>query len=226
MRYTVDVVIFDFDGVLVDTGLDIANAMNFVLREFGLAELPAQTIIGFIGRGAGNLVLDCLGQEHAGLLDQALPIFIERYSRYHLVDTCLYAGVKEVLGSLRQAGVILAIATQKPEPITHAILSGLAIDTYIFLVVGPESITHRKPHPESITRVIQSVQADPRRVIMVGDMPTDIQAGKAAGALTCAVTYGLGKAADLEAAGPDFIIDEIKDLLVCIEERSERFPQR
>ena len=213
MPYNVDVVIFDFDGVLVDTGLDIANAMNFVLREFGLAELPPQVIIGFIGRGAGALVRDSLGEEHAGLLEQALPMFLERYSRYYLVDTCLYPGVREVLHSLHQAGLTLAIATQKPEPITHSILAGLAIDSYISIVVGPESITHRKPHPESILHIIQHAQADPRRALMVGDMVTDIQAGKAAGALTCAVTYGLGERAALEAAEPDFMIAEIIDLL-------------
>jgi phosphoglycolate phosphatase len=213
MKRFVDVVIFDFDGVLVDTGLDIANAMNFVLRHFDLAELPAETITGFIGGGAGKLVRDSLGEAHAHLLDLALPMFLERYSQYYLVDTCLYPGVQEVLQHLQQSGKTLAIATQKPEPITHAILYGLNIDPYISMVVGPESITHRKPHPESLLKVIQSVQADPQRVIMVGDMVTDIQAGQAAGTLTCAVTYGLCQRADLEAAQPDFVIDHLDALL-------------
>jgi phosphoglycolate phosphatase len=213
MKRFVNVVIFDFDGVLVDTGLDIANAMNFVLRYFHLPELPADTIIGFIGGGAGKLVQDSLGEAHAHLLDQALPMFLERYSQYYLVDTCLYPGVLEVLQCLQQAGKTLAIATQKPEPITHAILSGLKIDPYISMVVGPESITHRKPHPESLLKIIQSFQAEPQEVIMVGDMVTDVQAGQAAGTLTCAVTYGLGQRADLEAAKPDFVINHLDALL-------------
>jgi phosphoglycolate phosphatase len=222
MKYNVDVIIFDFDGVLVDAGLDIANAVNFVLRELDLPELPPDRIISFIGRGAGMLVRDSLGEEHAGLLDQALPMFLERYSRYYLVDTRLYPGVRGVLQSLCRAGLTLTIATQKPEPITYAILSGLGVDAYISMVVGPESITHRKPHPESITRVIQTSQVDPGRVLMVGDMPTDIQAGKAAGALTCGVTYGLGDRASLEAAAPDFMIDEIQDLLTYLDGNFKR----
>jgi phosphoglycolate phosphatase len=217
MKRFVNVVIFDFDGVLVDTGLDIANAMNFVLCHFHLPELPADTIIGFIGGGAGKLVRDSLGEAHAHLLDQALPMFLERYSQYYLVDTCLYPGVLEVLQCLHQAGKTLAIATQKPEPITHAILSGLKIDPYISMVVGPESITHRKPHPESLLKIIQSFQAEPQEVIMVGDMVTDVQAGQAAGTLTCAVTYGLGQRADLEVAKPDLVVEEIKDLLNHLE---------
>jgi phosphoglycolate phosphatase len=212
MQKTVDVLVFDFDGVLVDSGLDIANAMNYVLRHFGLRELPPKTIIGFIGRGAGKLVEDSLGEAHKDLLDQALPMFLQRYSEFFLVDTCLYPGVKEVLEFYHQAGKTLAIATQKPEPITHAILTGLEINPYISIIVGPESITHRKPHPESIIKILQATQTDPQQLIMVGDMPTDIQTGKAAGTLTCAVTYGLGQRADLEAALPDYVIDAIKEL--------------
>jgi phosphoglycolate phosphatase len=212
MKNNVDVLVFDFDGVLVDTGLDIANAMNYVLRHFGLPELPPETIISFIGRGAGKLVEDSLGKAHTNLLDQALPMFLQRYSEFYLVDTCLYPGVGEVLQFYHQAGKTLAIATQKPEPITHAILAGLEINPYISIVIGPESITHRKPHPESIIKILEATKTDPQKLIMVGDMPTDIQTGKAAGALTCAVTYGLGQRAELEAAAPDYIIDSIDEL--------------
>jgi phosphoglycolate phosphatase len=212
MKKTVDVLVFDFDGVLVDTGQDIASAMNYVLRYFGLTELPPEVIISYIGRGAGKLVQDSLGEAHVNLLDQALPMFLQRYSEFYLLDTCLYPGVREVLDFYQQEGKMLAIATQKPEPITHAILKGLEINSYIAMVVGPESITHRKPHPESILKILQATQTDPKRLIMVGDMATDIQTGKAAGTLTCAVTYGLGQRADLEAAKPDYMIDGIEEL--------------
>jgi phosphoglycolate phosphatase len=216
-KKTVDVLVFDFDGVLVDSGLDIASAMNYVLRHFNLPELPADVIISFIGRGAGMLVRDSLGQAHQDLLDQALPMFLQRYSEFYLVDTSLYPGVQELLEFYHRAGKTLAIATQKAEPITHAILAGLKINPYISIVVGPESITHRKPHPESIIKILQATQTDPQRLVMVGDMATDIQAGQAASTLTCAVTYGLGQRTDLEAARPDFIIDEITELCRLID---------
>jgi len=212
MNRNVDVLVFDFDGVLVDTGQDIANAINYVLRHFGLAELPPEVIISFIGRGAPLLVQDSLGEAHLDLLDQALPMFLDRYSEFYLVETRLYPGVKDVLEHYHRAGKTLAIATQKAEPITQSILSGLGISSCITMVVGPESITHRKPHPESILKILQATHTDPQRLIMVGDMPTDIQTGKAAGSLTCAVTYGLGHRHDLEAANPDYLIDEIKEL--------------
>ena len=216
MKKKFDVLVFDFDGVLVDTGLDIANAMNYVLRHYALPELPPQRIISFIGRGAGKLVEDSLGEDNLGLLDQALEMFLQRYSEYYLVDTCLYPGVKQVLEHFHQAGKTLAIATQKAEPITHAILLGLEINQFINLVVGPESITHRKPHPESILKILHQTQTDPGRLIFVGDMVTDIQAGKAAGAITCTVTYGLGQRAHLEAAQPDYLINQLTELCELI----------
>ena len=212
MKKNIDVLVFDFDGVLVDTGLDIANAMNYVLRHYALPELPPQRIISFIGRGAGKLVEDSLGEGKLHLLDQALEMFLQRYSEYYLVDTSLYPGVKEVLAHYHQAGKTLAIATQKAEPITHSILAGLGIKQYINLVIGPESVTHRKPHPESILKILQQTGTDPGRLIFVGDMVTDIQAGKAAGVITCAVTYGLGQRVDLEAAQPDFLINQLMEL--------------
>jgi phosphoglycolate phosphatase len=215
-KRNVDVLVFDFDGVLVDTGHDIANAINYVLRHFGLAELPAEVIISFIGRGAPKLVQDSLGEAHLDLLDRALPMFLKRYSKFYLVETHLYPGVREVLEHYQEAGKTLAIATQKPEPITRSIISGLQISPYIDIVVGPESITHRKPHPESILKILQATQTEPQRLIMVGDMASDVQTGKAAGSLTCAVTYGLGHRPDLEAANPDFLIDEIKELCSLI----------
>ena len=216
MKKNIDVLVFDFDGVLVDTGLDIANAMNFVLRHFHIKELPPERIISFIGRGAGKLVEDSLGESNLHLLDPALEMFLQRYSEYYLVDTSLYPGVKEVLAHYHQAGKTLAIATQKPEPITHAILAGLGINQYINLVIGPESITHRKPHPESILKILQQTGTDPGRLIFVGDMVTDIQAGKAAGAITCAVTYGLGQRVHLEAANPDYLINALIELCELI----------
>jgi phosphoglycolate phosphatase len=216
-KKNVDVLVFDFDGVLIDSGLDIASAMNYVLQHFNLSELPAEVIISFIGRGAGMLVRDSLGPAHGDLLDQALEMFLQRYSQYYLVDTGLYPGVDEVLAYYHRAGKTLAIATQKAESITHAILAGLNINPYISIVVGPESITHRKPHPESILKILKDTHTDPQRLIMVGDMPTDIQAGKAAATLTCAVTYGLGQRSDLQATNPDFIIDQLTGLCELVD---------
>jgi phosphoglycolate phosphatase len=217
MAYNVDTIIFDFDGVLVDTGPDIANAANFTLRQFHLAELPKEIVIGYIGGGAEMLMRRCLKEQADALLSQALPIFNQRYNEYCCVDTCLYPGVKSVLEQYKKIGKRMGIATQKKETFTHIILSQLDIEAYFEVIVGPDSVTHRKPHPESVLHILEKTEARAERAVVVGDMPTDIQAGKAAGTLTCGVCYGYGSREEILAAQPDVTIDTLVEMLDWIQ---------
>lgn len=213
MKYTVDTLIFDFDGVLVDTGPDIANAVNFTMRSFGLAELPAATIIKRIGGGAEVLMRRCLTERSEELIGQALQIFTQRYKEYCCVDTCLYPGVKNVLEHYRVAGKHMAIATQKKETITQTILNLKGIAPYFEVIVGPETFTQPKPHPESVQRILDRVGTAPQRAIMIGDMVSDIKTGKAAGTLTCGVLYGYGVEDDIRTAQPDVVLENLTQML-------------
>ncbi len=212
-QWTIDTIIWDFDGVVVDTGRDIANAMNYVLKTLGLEELPMPTIMSYIGGGAEPIVRKCLGDKSDALFDQALVLLKQRYGEYYLVETCLYPGVADVLEHYRAAGKQQAIATNKIERIARGILDGLHIAQYFSVLVGPESITHRKPHPEAVLRILEALQASPARALMVGDTAPDLLAGKAAGTITCGVTYGYGSREEVEGAGPDFIIDRAPEML-------------
>jgi len=213
MKYAVDTIIFDFDGVLVDTGPDIANAVNFTLRSFGLAELPKATIIGRIGGGAEVLMRRCLAERSEELIHKALPIFNQRYKEYSCVDTRMYSGVKKVLEHFKAAGKRMAIATQKKEMITRTILDIKGIAPYFEVIVGPESVTHPKPHPECIQLILNKLGTHSTRAIMVGDMVSDIQTGKAAGTLTCGVLYGYGLENDIRNAQADIVLDNLAQML-------------
>ena len=213
MKYSVDTLIFDFDGVLVDTGPDVANAVNFTLQSFGLAAQPPETIIRRIGGGAEVLMRRCLAERSDELINQALPVFNQRYAEYCCVETHLYPGVKTVLNHYQAARKHMAIATQKIEMITQTILKSLGIAPYFEVVVGPETVTHRKPHPESVLRILEKVGTPPERAIMIGDMVSDIQTGKAAGTLTCGVFYGYGAEDDIRAALPDVALENLTQML-------------
>ncbi len=211
-------IIFDFDGVLANTGADIANAANFVLRQMKLKELPPETIAGFIGGGAEPLMRRCLaGQQAEELLEPALQMFKARYATHYFQDTTCYPGVSSLLEQLHTAHKNMAIATNKVEQLTRGILTGLHIDHYFQAVVGPDSVTHRKPHPEALQRILTHLNTAPSAAIMIGDTAADILAGKAAGTVTCGVTYGYGSRKEIEEARPDFIIDEITSLIGIIE---------
>ncbi len=212
MTWSTDLIIFDFDGVLADTGPDIVNAANYVLQQLNLPQLPPETIMSFIGGGAEPLIRLCLGQRAGELFDEALALFKKRYNDYPCVDTVAYPGVVDVLEHYRAAGKIMTIATNKTEAATRKILAGLNLADYFQVIVGPDSVTHRKPHPEALNRIIAQVGALPARTVMIGDTGADILAGQAAGTVTAGVTYGYGSAAEVEQARPDFIIGRITEL--------------
>lgn len=216
-KIAIDTLIFDFDGVLVETGTDIANAANDTLAELGLARLPTLVVISYIGGGAENLMRRCLGDRSGDLLAQALPSFVQRYRQNCCIHTHLYPGVAEALAHYARAGKTMTIATQKVEAITHSILNGLGAADFFQLVVGPESVTHRKPHPEAVLKILEATNTSPERALIIGDMVSDIQAGKAAGVFTCGVTYGYGAVDELAAAEPDLLLDDLTQLIdrVC-----------
>jgi phosphoglycolate phosphatase len=213
MEIIADTIIFDFDGVLVDTSVDIANAANYVLHELGLNELPVNTIAGYIGGGAEVLMRRCLGDQADQLIGQALPMLSKRYGEFCFVETCAYPGVPGVIAHYHSAGKTMAIATQKAEAPTRRILEGLGVLGYFPIIIGPGMIKNRKPHPESVLKILEMTGAAPEKAVIVGDMASDIQCGIAAGVYTLAVTYGLGSKADLLEAKPDWIIDSIDEML-------------
>lgn len=209
----VDTLIFDFDGVLVETGPDIVNAANYTLEVLGLNPLPVPLVISYIGGGAEAVMRRCLGGRADALLAQAVPIFVQRYREHCCVESRLYPGVATVLEHYARAGKRLTIATQKVEVITHSIMNTLGIADCFHLVVGAESVTHRKPHPESILKILEQTMTPPSRAVIIGDMASDIQAGIAAGIFTCGVSYGYGAASELEAANPHLMFHELTQMM-------------
>lgn len=208
MKFTVNTIVFDFDGVLVDTGPDIANAANETLQHLGLATLPQSTLIHYIGGGAEKLLRRCLKEQSDALLSQALPFFLKRYEAYCCVETQLYPHVRQVLDHYQALGKRMVIATQKNETITRTILDTLEITPYFELLIGAESVTHRKPHPESVLLALEKTGALPHQAVMIGDTASDLEAGKAAGTLTCGVLYGYGSKEEVLGAQPDIILDQ------------------
>jgi 2-phosphoglycolate phosphatase len=216
-RLAVASIIFDLDGVLIDSGGDIANAANYTLEALGMSPLPKALVASYVGGGAESILRLCLGPGSPELFERALPIFKERYAERCLVETTLYPGVREVLAGCQARGIPMGIATNKIERVTLRILEGTGIAGYFAAVVGPERVAHRKPDPEALQIIMTEIGAAPATTLMVGDSPNDILAGRNAGCQTCGVTYGVGTAREIGAARPDVIIDEAVRLLDHLE---------
>ncbi|MCX8131082.1 MAG: HAD-IA family hydrolase [Clostridia bacterium] len=215
MKYQIDAIVFDFDGVIVDSGADIANAVCHTLRAFGKPLLTRGEIISYVGRGAEQLIRSCFKNCNEDMVKEALPVFKRYYLDNCIVDTKLYDNVKATLEFFKDKK--MAVFTNKPEDLTHKILVNLGISVYFKVVIGPESVGRMKPDPEGLLRIIDVFGVQPGRTIMVGDTYTDVEVGKRAGTRTCGVTYGLGDTGRLERIGPDVLTDDIGKLPEFIE---------
>jgi len=208
MKY-VDLIIFDLDGTLVDSREDIANAVNHTLRKVGLKEKSLSEITSYIGTGMRDLIRKSLGEE-CGLFDKSLSIFEDYYRRHCAECSVLYQGVKEILEHFKDKRK--AIVTNRNYKFALLILKALGIYDYFQDIIGGDDIGCMKPSYCPLDSLMQRFNIDREKTIIVGDMHIDILAGKRAGIITCAVTYGIGRKEDIVKAKPDYIIDNILKL--------------
>lgn len=209
-------VIFDLDGTLIDSRKDIAVAANKTLSELNLPTLPDDTIASFIGGGVDILVKRCLGEQNMHRFDEVLQNYKKNYGQSCTVYTTLYPGVKEVLEFLRKREMEIALATNKVISLSEKILEHLGVKDYFDLMLGPEHVKNRKPNPEIINILLEKTNTKPEEALYVGDSELDVLCGKNAGTCTCAVTYGIGTLESIIKADPDFIITDLKKLILLL----------
>lgn len=205
-----DLIIFDLDGTLIDSKLDLANSVNFTRQQMGISVLEHGLIFSYIGDGATELIRRAMGE---GLGDsdvqRALEIFLAHYSEHLLDNTTLYPGVAEALDELQP--LQLAVLTNKPLRPTQAILQGLQIHDRFEVIYGGNSFDQKKPHPIGIEKILGDTGTARERAVMVGDSYIDIQTGRNAAVATCGVTYGFASET-LREPRPDFLIDDLRQL--------------
>ncbi len=206
----IELLIFDLDGTLVDSRMDLTNAVNHVRQNYRLQALEVDTVTTFIGNGQRKLLQRSLPKKLWIKIEEASQLFQEYYNEHMLDNTSLYPGVKETLHYFRNKN--MAVVSNKPEEFSRSILKGLRVDTYFTLILGGDTIKIKKPHPEPILEVIRRLKIETELTVLIGDSPIDIEAGRQAGVLTCAVTYGFRSRGLLLKSKPDIIIDDIREL--------------
>jgi phosphoglycolate phosphatase len=218
METAVRLLVFDLDGTLVDSKVDLANSVNHALGSFGHPALPHPVIYSYVGDGATMLIRRAVGEGDNGTLSAVLDLFLAHYRR-HLLDTTVpYPGVAE---SLREwsGAYQMAVLTNKPLDMSRQILSGLSLDRHFVDVIGGDSLDSKKPHPDGLLHIMRTRGASPGETLMIGDSRNDVLAGKKAGVRTCGVTYGLGTDGFADHP-PDFTIGRFPDLFGRIRPRT------
>jgi phosphoglycolate phosphatase len=183
-------VIFDLDGTLVDSRADLANAVNHVRRQYGLAALEPATLHRYVGDGARALIERAMGLEYRSAWDGATDLFLLHYRKHLLDESCLYPGVGDLLRAIRQSRVPMSVLTNKPESLSRRILDGLGVGGWFVDVVGGDRLPTRKPDPAGALHLLHVTDTPPQRAVIVGDSPVDAATAKASGTGFCGVTWG------------------------------------
>lgn len=212
----VRVLIFDLDGTLIDSKLDLAHSVNAMLAHMGREAHVHETIFSFIGDGAAMLVRRALGE---GVSDaevaKGLDYFLSYYRAHMLDNTVAYPGVREALAELAADSTgparSMAVLTNKPVVFSRAILDGLGLGPYFRFVYGGNSFERKKPDPMGVEALLRDLQAEPREAMMIGDSDVDIKTARNAGIFACGVSYGFGLEG-LRAHPPDLMIDSFAEL--------------
>jgi phosphoglycolate phosphatase len=223
---SIKLVIFDLDGTLIDSRLDLVHSVNAALRHIGRTELPDDVIASYVGDGAPVLIQRALGAEQArgevadeGLVRKGLEFFLSYYRAHKLDHTTVYAGVAEALAAIQnsagqsQYGSArkLAVLSNKPVVPSKAIVEALGLGHFFSQVYGGNSFATKKPDPEGARRLLEEHGVQPQQATIIGDSHVDVTTGRNAGMVTVGVTYGFAPHT-LQNEPPDVLVDHPSEL--------------
>jgi phosphoglycolate phosphatase len=213
----IELVIFDFDGTLVDTAPDLIRSTNFYLESKGFDTLPPDRIRDEIGRGLRNLILDVWPDEQKSDENARRKIegeFLAIYEREFLSTPRLFDGVAEFLNDWDRR---LAIVSNKRVRFIHPILTKLGIAALPWArVVGGDTYPNMKPHPEPFLGALEAAGVTPEETLIVGDGAPDVEGALAIGSPCVAVDFGYTPAEKLLELGAWRAISGFEELLPLI----------
>ncbi|HBB19632.1 MAG TPA: phosphoglycolate phosphatase [Ruminococcus sp.] len=204
--------IFDLDGTLADTLRDLADATNYGLEQLGLPTHPYDSYRQFVGNGAVKLCERALPQDKNHLTMELHGLFSQYYGSHFFDKTTVYDGIPEMLRRLADAGVVLAVATNKPENFAQTIVSELLSDFSFIKVLGGRPDREKKPDPAIIREILEALPEKPEKTFMIGDSNVDIQTAKNSGLTSIGCPWGFRGEEELRSAGADFIAGSPGDI--------------
>lgn len=210
-------VIFDFDGTLGDTRQNIVLTMQQVMRQLELDVADEATCASTIGLP----LTDCFRKIYPYMTAEQAEHCAETYRQFFFANAKMlvpqpFPHVMETLHTLHERGIAMAIASSRTSRSLLGFVKEMGFSSFIRMVVGCEDIPRPKPYPDPVFRILADLGFSANQALVVGDMPVDIQMGQAAGADTCAVTYGNSSVEDLLSVHPAHLINDMAELPALI----------
>jgi phosphoglycolate phosphatase len=214
----IKLLVWDLDGTLVDSELDLAHSINAMLRHLQHPELPVEVVASYVGDGAPMLVRRALGDpDDEAFVHAALEYFMAYYREHKLDHTYVYPGVLETLEAIKQrSGLQMAVLTNKPIGPSRAICEALGLAPYLSQIYGGNSFPTKKPDPYGAQMLLREHDVTPNEALMIGDSQNDVLTANNAGMYSLGVTYGLSPES-LRIHLPDVLVDHATELLDVLE---------
>ena len=215
-------VLFDLDGTLADTALDMGHAINRLRIEHQLEPLPQDKIRPWVSTGSRGLlkIAFSVEAEHADYEDLKRR-FLDLYVANLATHTTLFPGMEAAIRHLDDNGITWGIVTNKPGWLTDPLLEQMALDIAPACVVSGDTVEHAKPHPAPVLHALELIKARAGETLFIGDADRDIAAGRAAGCMTMAASYGyITDDDDISSWQADFELARPEDLLPWLQARN------
>ena len=207
----IDLMIFDLDGTLVNSGGDIVASVNYALKSLDIPTKSHEEILTFVGDGVNKMIERALGKDFQHSFDRAMDIFSDYYARHMLDTTCLCDSVIEVLNHFRDKRKV--IITNKRRYFTLKMTDALGISKYFEEIIGADSTAYIKPDPRLFIPLLERVHAVYDDTVVIGDGVNDIMLAKNTGVLSCALLNGLTRRDILLARDPDYACEGLRELI-------------
>ena len=214
---SIQLVIFDLDGTLIDSRLDLVHSVNAALRHIGRPELPEDIIASYVGDGAPILIQRALGGEQVddATVRRGLEFFLKYYREHKLDHTTVYPGITQALAAIQNSSNgtprKLAVLSNKPVVPSRAIVEALGLGQFFSQIYGGNSFATKKPDPEGARKLLEEYGVQPQHAVIIGDSHVDVETGRNAGMATVGVTYGFAPHT-LEEEPPDVVVDHPQEL--------------
>ena len=218
-----DLLLFDLDGTLVDSVPDIALAIDATLTARSWSPAGTDRVRNWVGNGSRKLLeramqfaingFDINRASDAALHETVHSEFLLQYAIYNGPNTTVFPGVVPFLNDCKTAGKTLACVTNKPEALARQLLDHLNLGDYFAVITGGDTFPQRKPDPTALLHCCETLRIEPQRTVMVGDSSIDVASARNAGMPVACVRYGYNHGARIEDSNPDWLVDDLRELL-------------